>query len=53
VEVWWPASETRQHFAGLEKNQAFEITEQNRIARRLARTRVPLPTPKTAATHAP
>jgi hypothetical protein len=27
LEVWWPVSHTRQHFAGLGKNQSVEVTE--------------------------
>ena len=27
IEIWWPASNTRQHFAGVEKNQVVEIAE--------------------------
>ena len=27
VDIWWPASNTRQHFAGVGKNQVVEITE--------------------------
>jgi hypothetical protein len=27
VEIWWPASNTRQHFAGIGKNQVVEISE--------------------------
>ena len=27
IEVWWPTSNTRQHFAGVGKNQFLEITE--------------------------
>jgi hypothetical protein len=27
VDVWWPASGTRQKFAGVEKNQYLEIRE--------------------------
>ena len=27
VDVWWPASNTRQHFANVGKNQFIEITE--------------------------
>ena len=27
LEVWWPTSNTRQHFSGIDKNQAVEITE--------------------------
>ncbi len=27
LEVWWPVSNTRQHFSNLDKNQVLEITE--------------------------
>lgn len=27
LEIWWPVSNTRQHFSSVEKNQAFKITE--------------------------
>jgi tetratricopeptide (TPR) repeat protein len=27
LEVWWPVSNTRQHFANIEKNEFLEITE--------------------------
>jgi hypothetical protein len=27
LEIWWPASNTRQHFANLEKNQFLQIKE--------------------------
>jgi len=27
MEIWWPASNTRQHFAGVKKNQFLEIHE--------------------------
>jgi len=27
LDIWWPASKTRQHFAGIGKNQVVEITE--------------------------
>jgi hypothetical protein len=27
IEIWWPTSNTRQHFAHVEKNQFLEITE--------------------------
>jgi len=27
IDVWWPASNTRQHFAGVEKNEFISITE--------------------------
>jgi hypothetical protein len=27
LEIWWPASNTRQHFANVDKNQFLEIKE--------------------------
>jgi hypothetical protein len=27
VDVWWPATSTRQHFTGVAKNQYLEIKE--------------------------
>ena len=27
LDIWWPATGTRQHFAGIEKNQYIEIKE--------------------------
>ena len=27
LDIWWPASNTRQHFADIAKNRVFEITE--------------------------
>ena len=27
LDVWWPASNTRQHFAGVAKNRYVNITE--------------------------
>jgi hypothetical protein len=27
LEIWWPATNTYQHFTGVRKNQALEITE--------------------------
>src|SRR5581483_10937627 len=27
VEIWWPASNTRQHFANVEKDQFLDISE--------------------------
>ena len=27
LEIWWPASNTRQHFSNVEKNQFLQITE--------------------------
>jgi tetratricopeptide (TPR) repeat protein len=42
LEIWWPASNTRQRFAGVEKNQVLEITELAAVYRRLERPRVRL-----------
>jgi tetratricopeptide (TPR) repeat protein len=30
IEIWWPASNTRQHFTDVPKNHAIEITELSR-----------------------
>jgi hypothetical protein len=27
IEIWWPTSNTRQHFANVARNQVIEITE--------------------------
>ena len=40
VDVWWPASDSRQHFARVEKNQAFEIREFDSKLTRLRRQSV-------------
>ncbi len=37
LEIWWPASGTRQRFAGLGTNQAVEITELTRSYTRIER----------------
>ena len=42
IEIWWPATNTRQHFAVVEKNQAIEITELASDNRILERTPVRL-----------
>ena len=42
VEVQWPTTNTRQHFAHPEKNQWLEITEGSSTAVRLERPRLPL-----------
>jgi hypothetical protein len=53
VDVWWPTSNTRQHFAAVGKNQTLEIREFERTFRRVERTRL-LPTrpTTTGAGHA-
>ena len=42
LEIWWPASKTRQRFPGIEKNQAVEITELTRTYTRIERNRITL-----------
>jgi hypothetical protein len=42
VDVLWPASGTRQHFAGVAKNQVLEIRENAGTVRTLPRPRLPL-----------
>jgi hypothetical protein len=42
VDVWWPATNTRQHFANVAKNQFLEITEFAKDYRRLERPAVHL-----------
>ena len=37
VDIWWPTSNTRQRFSGVETNQAIEITELGSEYTRLAR----------------
>ena len=42
IEIYWPTSNTRQRFTGLEKNQFLEITEFAQDYRRLQRPLLPL-----------
>jgi hypothetical protein len=42
VEIWWPASGTRQNFSSIEKNQFFEIKEFAKTLRKLDRKAVQL-----------
>ncbi|HEY3042684.1 MAG TPA: FG-GAP-like repeat-containing protein [Vicinamibacterales bacterium] len=42
LEIWWPTSSTRQHFANLGKNQFVEITELAAAYTRIERHRVGL-----------
>ncbi len=42
VEVWWPASGTRQRFTGVQANQVIEIVERGERFRRLERPALPL-----------
>jgi tetratricopeptide (TPR) repeat protein len=45
VEVWWPATQTRQNFAGVNKNQFIEIKEFAKSFTVLERHTFQLPTP--------
>ena len=42
VEVWWPASGTRQRFRDVDANQVIEVKEFDERYRRLPRPRVSL-----------
>jgi len=42
VDVFWPATNTRQHFTGIEKNQYIEIKEFATTVTKLERPRLPL-----------
>jgi hypothetical protein len=42
VDVWWPVSNTRQHFGAVEKNQVIEITELAAAYRKIDRKAVRL-----------
>lgn len=42
VDVWWPATNTRQHFAAVDKNQYIEIKEFSTEFTRLVRPRLPM-----------
>jgi hypothetical protein len=46
LEIWWPTSNTRQHFRGIEKDQAVEITEFASDYRTLVRRPVRLGGPR-------
>ena len=37
IEIWWPTSNTRQHFANVGKNQVIEITELSNEYKRIER----------------
>jgi hypothetical protein len=42
VEIWWPASDTRQRFTNVGKNQVVEVTELEREYKTLRRVPQPL-----------
>jgi hypothetical protein len=55
VEVWWPTSNTRQHFANVEKNQTIEIKELATTFTRVERKPMPfvVGAPRAAARKGP
>jgi hypothetical protein len=48
IDIWWPASGTRQRFGGLPKNQTVEVAELARGAATLERPRIVLGKERTA-----
>jgi tetratricopeptide (TPR) repeat protein len=52
VEIWWPTSNTRQHFAHPAKNQWLEIEEFAKAYSKLERPRLPLGTSNSKHSHA-
>ncbi|HEX7798270.1 MAG TPA: ASPIC/UnbV domain-containing protein, partial [Vicinamibacterales bacterium] len=42
IEIWWPTSNTRQHFANVGKNQVIEITELSNEYKKIERSVVRL-----------
>ena len=52
VDVWWPTSDTRQHFQHVQKNERFEVKEFDPKMTRLQR-QAPKPVRSPLATHAP
>jgi tetratricopeptide (TPR) repeat protein len=48
VEIWWPATNTRQRFTDVEKNQTLRIEEFATTYTRLARPPLPLKAQKTS-----
>jgi tetratricopeptide (TPR) repeat protein len=53
VDVWWPATNTRQHFTGVDKNQYIEIKEFANEVAKLNRPSFHLGGPATAAGKRP
>jgi tetratricopeptide (TPR) repeat protein len=50
LDVWWPATNTRQHFTNVDKNQFIEIKEFANDIRKLPRTAFHLGSPTTSTT---
>jgi len=53
LDVWWPATNTRQHFIDVDKNQYIEIQEFATSARKLNRLSFHLGVPATVTTKQP
>jgi tetratricopeptide (TPR) repeat protein len=51
IDIWWPATNTRQHFTNVEKNQYIEIKEFTNEIRKLNRTSFSLGSPKTSVAN--
>jgi tetratricopeptide (TPR) repeat protein len=49
IDVWWPATNTRQHFANVDKNQFIEIKEFATVVGKLSRHSFQLGVPTTTA----
>jgi hypothetical protein len=52
LEVWWPASNTRQSFTQVGKNQFIQIKEFEKDYRKVARKSFRLGSPKAGETKA-
>jgi tetratricopeptide (TPR) repeat protein len=53
IDVWWPATNTRQHFTNVDKNQYIEIKEFTKEIHKLVRPAFSLGSPTaTSASHA-
>jgi hypothetical protein len=53
LEIWWPSSNTRQNFSGIEKNQSIEVTEFAKTFTTVQRQSFRLGGSKRAATSTP
>jgi hypothetical protein len=53
IDVWWPATNTRQHFTGVDKNQYVEIKEFSKEVSKLDRPSFQLGAPGAASVKRP
>jgi len=53
IDVWWPATNTRQHFTGVDKDQFIEIKEFSNQFSKLVRPRVHLGGTRASASRRP